>query len=431
MNSSSLYFVHTLVAADPFCELFMYSAFPTSLGIEVRAVPAVLGTSNTTEFEVRVVLTNEGNVLAGAPRRSLLPSINHFGLLHYHITRSLDSHSIAHSKLPSGNRMPNVLAAGKSVSPGYRTTADDFLRTHTLTVTTGAVKIDEVLICEFRLPTTSSLVTSGSQSGWKLDGLGCCFVGICTTDSANGNSYLEICKWSHIQPSSESRGGGVGGTWLDRVVIVYELPWPLPLIIGTDEFTKYSIIFRSLLSLRHSALGLDTLWQTLTRVSRKQRQIRALPWLSHILAVRARMAAWLSTVIQYFTIDVISVRYAEMVKKVSLSTTEFDGIVRAHRAFLDDIVSKCFLESNPRSRRIRSSIDKLSRACMKLSALGKQGIFDDALPNERLSKALRSLEEKFIIGVRDLISLLDDMHLTSSERAHSLSQLLLRLDYNE
>ncbi|EER04591.1 gamma-tubulin complex component, putative [Perkinsus marinus ATCC 50983] len=143
------------------------------------------------------------------------------------------------------------------------------------------------------------------------------------------------------------------------------------------------------------------------------------------------MAAWLSTVIQYFTIDVISVRYAEMVKKVSLSTTEFDGIVRAHRAFLDDIVSKCFLESNPRSRRIRSSIDKLSRACMKLSALGKQGIFDDALPNERLSKALRSLEEKFIIGVRDLISLLDDMHLTSSERAHSLSQLLLRLDYNE
>ncbi|KAF4676048.1 Gamma-tubulin complex component 4 [Perkinsus olseni] len=126
-----------------------------------------------------------------------------------------------------------------------------------------------------------------------------------------------------------------------------------------------------------------------------------------------------------------SMRYAEMVKKVSLSTTDFDGIVRAHRAFLADILSKCFLESNARSRKIRLSIEKLSRACTKLAALGKQGIFDDALPNERLGKAIKSLEDKFVVGVRDLISLLDDMHLTSSERAHSLSQLLLRLDYNE
>ncbi|KAF4688861.1 Spc97 / Spc98 [Perkinsus olseni] len=124
-------------------------------------------------------------------------------------------------------------------------------------------------------------------------------------------------------------------------------------------------------------------------------------------------------------------QYAEMIKKVSLSTTDFDGIVRAHRAFLADILSKCFLESNARSRKIRLSIEKLSRACTKLAALGKQGIFDDALPNERLGKAIKSLEDKFVVGVRDLISLLDDMHLTSSERAHSLSQLLLRLDYNE
>ncbi|KAF4722153.1 Spc97 / Spc98 [Perkinsus olseni] len=367
---------------------FMYSAFPTSLGVEVRAVPTMLGSSKTTEFEVKLVLTSEGN------------------------------------------RLPSVLAGGKSVSPGYRTTADDSFRTHTLSITNDTVKIDEVLICKFRLP-SSSPIMADSRSGWKLDGLGCCFLGICSTDSANGNSYLEICKWSHTQPGSESRNSSHGSSWLDRVVVVYELPWPLPLVIGTDEFTKYSVILRSLLSLRHSALGLDTLWQTLTRLSRRQREAKALPWLTHILAVRSRMAAWLSTVIQYFTIDVISVRYAEMVKKVSLSTTDFDGIVRAHRAFLADILSKCFLESNARSRKIRLSIEKLSRACTKLAALGKQGIFDDALPNERLGKAIKSLEDKFVVGVRDLISLLDDMHLTSSERAHSLSQLLLRLDYNE
>ncbi|KAF4664623.1 Gamma-tubulin complex component 4 [Perkinsus chesapeaki] len=327
-----------------------------------------------------------------------------------------------------GNRLPSTLASGKVVSPGYRTTVDDSSRTHTLVVSTETIKIDEVLVCELRLP-SSTAASPNSQGGWKLDGLGCCFVGVCTTDSSNGNTYLEILKWSHSQP--EARAGPATVSWLDRVVVVYDVPWPLPLVIGAEEFTKYSVIFRALLSLRHSALGLDNLWQTLTSVARKRREPTALPWISQILALRARMASWLSTIIQYFTIDVISVRYAELVKRVSISTTDFDGIVQAHRAFLDDVTSKCFLEPSGRSRKIRSSIDKLSKACMKLSALGKQGIFDDTVPSERLGRALKSLEDKFVVGVRDLISLLDDMHLTSSERAHSLAQLLLRLDYNE
>lgn len=131
---------------------------------------------------------------------------------------------------------------------------------------------------------------------------------------------------------------------IDALSFDFEVKFPLSLVLSRKTITRYQLIFRFLLSLRHLELQLTSMWTE--HKTRTWRQRLASPdmerWKRRVFCLRAQMLQWVQHVLVFATGDVLETNWKKLEDKLGRVGT-VDQLLREHVDYLDSCLKECML----------------------------------------------------------------------------------------
>ncbi|KAF2238435.1 hypothetical protein EV356DRAFT_507566 [Viridothelium virens] len=162
----------------------------------------------------------------------------------------------------------------------------------------------------------------------------------------------------------------------DALVLDYAVPFPLSLVVSRVTLTRYQLLFRYLLSLRHLETLLVNSWTDHTRVlswRRKSGNAKIEMWKRRAWTLRARMLVFVQQLLYYCTAEVIEPNWQSLMARLKpvdeeaeKNTSAFsapsrqvkrtvDELMQDHVDFLATCLQECML-TNSKLLRINSKV---------------------------------------------------------------------------
>ncbi|KAG0228795.1 hypothetical protein BGW42_001992 [Actinomortierella wolfii] len=295
--------------------------------------------------------------------------------------------------------------------------------------------------------------TTGSNDSWNDDGMDIQIPGggsgTALSEAGGGrDSAMEgLIGATNADPSpsipkgaSSSSSSSLMG--IDALTLDYTVTFPLSLVISRKALTKYQLLFRHLLGLKHAEQQLCQTWteHTKNKVWRHlSKEMR--PWRGRVYALRGRMMTFVQQFAYYVFSEVLEPNWRTLVQKLDQVST-VDQVLQIHSDFLDTCLKECML-TNSKLLRIYS---KLILTCIKfanytekftraLSAMEIQ-LDDEAAAKappsqiqliEQAMRRLNEFEDGFLYHIK---LLMEALHFYSATETVQFLCLVVRLDFN-
>ncbi|KAG9300602.1 hypothetical protein G9A89_005202 [Geosiphon pyriformis] len=248
--------------------------------------------------------------------------------------------------------------------------------------------------------------------------------------------------------------GGFGGssskqalTGIEALSLDYTVTFPLSLVISRKALTKYQLLFRHLLHLKHVEQLICNLWTEHSK-SFYWREGAVHPgieaWKNRVFALRQRMIVFTQQFAYYVTNEVLEPQWRNLEANLAKVST-VDQVLQYHTDFLDTCLKECML-TNAKLLRIYSKLvytcvlfanytDKFAKSLISLQALVNPSNTSVSNSNTSLSsaleqhdKTLHKFEDNFLYHIRLLI---DALNFYSATETVQFLCLVVRLDYNQ
>ncbi|KAF9333918.1 hypothetical protein BG006_002986 [Podila minutissima] len=230
---------------------------------------------------------------------------------------------------------------------------------------------------------------------------------------------------------------------IDALTLDYSVKFPLSLVISRKALTKYQLLFRHLLYLKH---GEQVLCHTWTEHAKSPVWKRASPelaqWRGRVYGLRARMLTFVQQFAYYVCSEVLEPNWRELASKLAKVST-VDQVLQIHSDFLDTCLNECML-TNSKLLRIYQKLmstcikftnytDKFTRALLAMETQldPEKAVMAPANQVQLIEQAIRRLnefEDGFIYHLKLLIEALNFYSATESVQ---FLCLVVRLDYNQ
>lgn len=143
-----------------------------------------------------------------------------------------------------------------------------------------------------------------------------------------------------LPPSSDLSG-------YEALVLDYTVTFPLSLIISRKALTKYQLLFRHILKMKHVEDLLCSAWteqkNTLWKTRSSDPQIEQ--WKSKIFSLRNRMLKFVQHFAYYVTNVVLEPNYRRLETQLTTLAT-VDQVLQYHSDFLDTCLKECMLTNS-------------------------------------------------------------------------------------
>ncbi|ORE20229.1 hypothetical protein BCV71DRAFT_89003 [Rhizopus microsporus] len=237
-------------------------------------------------------------------------------------------------------------------------------------------------------------------------------------------------------------------TGYDALTIDYTVTFPLSLVISRKALTKYQLLFRLILSLKHVEDLLCNAWMDEKTALWKTRTVNGEieRWKFRTVSLRHRMLAFVQQFTYYVTNEVLEPNWRRLESNL-MTVSTVDQVLQYHSDFLDTCLKQCMLTTG----RLLQIFEKLIKACIKFTTLAekfnrvlnqleeeqsqdvfgmpKVGLKDTptTIVFENSQRRLGEIEHAFVYHMNLLI---EELHLRTTEETQFLC-LLVRLDYNQ
>ncbi|KAI9486037.1 MAG: gamma-tubulin complex component protein [Benjaminiella poitrasii] len=237
-------------------------------------------------------------------------------------------------------------------------------------------------------------------------------------------------------------------TGYDALVLDYTVTFPLSLIISRKALTKYQLLFRHILNLKHVEELLCGAWMyqkyLLWKTRSSSSQIEQ--WKFRVFSLRNRMLTFVQQIAYYVTNEVLEPNWRRLEANLTNITT-VDQVLQYHSDFLDSCLKECML-TNSKLLRI---FNKLIGSCLAFTAQAEKYndlliVLEEGQAKDRYgvpiaglndtshqlfdssSKALSKIEESFLYHMKLLI---DALNFYSAQETVQFLCLVIQLDYNQ
>ncbi|KAG0044239.1 hypothetical protein BGZ83_010512 [Gryganskiella cystojenkinii] len=262
-----------------------------------------------------------------------------------------------------------------------------------------------------------------------------------TRDPTRSGSVMEgIVSTTSEAPTSTSRGSLSG---MDVLTLDYSVKFPLSLVISRKALTKYQLLFRHLLYLKHGEQVLCTTWiEHVKSPVWKKASPELLAWRGRVYSVRAKMLTFVQQFSYYVCSEVLEPNWRELASNLAKVST-VDQVMQIHSDFLDTCLNQCML-TNSKLLRIYSKLmnqcikfaaytDRFTRALIAMEAQLEEESATLVPPTqvqsiEQAMRRLNEFEQQFVYHLQLLIQALS--FFSATETTQFLC-LIVRLDYNQ
>ncbi|RUS20820.1 Spc98 family-domain-containing protein [Endogone sp. FLAS-F59071] len=253
-----------------------------------------------------------------------------------------------------------------------------------------------------------------------------------------------------VGPGSNERGGTKDVlTGYDALTLDYHVAFPLSLVISRKALTKYQLLFRHLLYLKHvESLLSDTWIDHKNPIWRRSSGIGELDRFKfRVFALRNRMLVFVQQFAYYVTSEVLEPNWRVLETNLTKVST-VDQVLQYHADFLDTCLKECmltnakllriynklmstcvlFTSTTDRFTRMLSSVDSQINGTTSVrngSVNSNSG--SGSLSIEAQERVLHKLEENFLYHMKLLI---DALNYYSAIETVQFLCLVVRLDYN-
>ncbi|KAF8943777.1 hypothetical protein BGZ47_005073 [Haplosporangium gracile] len=255
-----------------------------------------------------------------------------------------------------------------------------------------------------------------------------------------GVSSMDGIMMSTAELPTQSRGPLAG---IDALTLDYSVKFPLSLVISRKALTKYQLLFRHLLYLKHCEQVLCITWTEHAKSCVwKNASPELKQWRGRVYSLRARMLTFVQQFAYYVCSEVLEPNWRDLASKLSKVST-VDQVLQIHSDFLDTCLNECML-TNSKLLRIYSKLmstcikftnytDRFTRALMAMENQLDEETAAKAPSNqvqqiEQAMKRLNEFEDGFIYHIKLLIEALN--FYSATETVQYLC-LVVRLDYNQ
>ncbi|ALC39285.1 Grip75, partial [Drosophila busckii] len=217
---------------------------------------------------------------------------------------------------------------------------------------------------------------------------------------------------------------------LQNLQLKYVCKWPLNLLFSPIVNEGYNKVFRFLLIVKKLQYNLHLVWARHKWASKLKQPVSL-----NIMNFRNHLMFFMDNLQYYIQVDVLESQYSIFMNIIK-SKADFGEIQKGHSVFLANVLSQCFLLTEANELKpdlsqttyqsqypIYGTILEIFNICEKFSNIN---CLEEPAQNDL--KEIEILEEKFNVSIANLIKLLVD--IKSSTSFGTLSQLILRLDYN-
>ncbi|KAG0091455.1 hypothetical protein BGZ92_000657 [Podila epicladia] len=256
--------------------------------------------------------------------------------------------------------------------------------------------------------------------------------------SRTASSMEGIMQSGELPPQGKGILSGIDALTLD-----YSVKFPLSLVISRKALTKYQLLFRHLLYLKH---GEQVLCHTWTEHAKSPVWKRASPelaqWRGRVYGLRARMLTFVQQFAYYVCSEVLEPNWRELASKLAKVST-VDQVLQIHSDFLDTCLNECMLTNSKLLRiyqklmstciRFTNYTDKFTRALLAMETQldPEKAVMAPVNQVQLIEQAIRRLnefEDGFIYHLKLLIEALNFYSATESVQ---FLCLVVRLDYNQ
>ncbi|KAK7515061.1 Spc98 family-domain-containing protein [Phyllosticta citriasiana] len=180
-------------------------------------------------------------------------------------------------------------------------------------------------------------------------------------DAATGSFYTPAVQQSSANTNEKEIIG------FEALVLDYAMPFPLSLVVSRVTLTRYQLLFRYLLSLRHAETVLGNSWVGYSKVrSWKHRSSnpKIEQWKRRAYTLRARMLVFVQQLLYYSTAEVIEPNWQSMMSRLNANAEveetamDIDGesseqvkrtvdeLMQDHVDFLATCLKECMLTNS-------------------------------------------------------------------------------------
>ena len=153
------------------------------------------------------------------------------------------------------------------------------------------------------------------------------------TNAAKGGAAAALASASKIP-------GGLGLVGHDSLTLSYHVSWPLSLVLNFKILSKYQLLYRHLLSIRHTERLLHTCWRDHQSAKGLGEEVGLAYRAS--FALRHRMLHLFHSLAYYIMAEVLEPAWHRLEESLA-SVTTVDQVLKHHAAFLDGCLRACLL----------------------------------------------------------------------------------------
>lgn len=155
--------------------------------------------------------------------------------------------------------------------------------------------------------------------------------------------------------SSISLSSGPELSGNEALILDYTVTFPLSLIISRKALTKYQLLFRHILNMKHVEDLLCDAWLDQKNALWKKRSSNPdiEHWKFRIFSLRNRMLTFVQQFAFYVTNEVLEPNYRTLETNLTTSISTVDQVLQYHSDFLDTCLKECMLTN---SKLLRASI---------------------------------------------------------------------------
>ncbi|KAI7868489.1 Spc98 family-domain-containing protein [Spinellus fusiger] len=238
-------------------------------------------------------------------------------------------------------------------------------------------------------------------------------------------------------------------TGYEALTLDYTVTFPLSLVISRKSLTKYQLLFRHLLFLKHVEESLCGKWmdQKEARWKRRSKIPEIEEWKYRIFSLRTRMLAFVQQFAYYITNEVLEPNWARLENNLTKAST-IDQVLQYHSDFLDECLKECML-TNFKLLKIYNKItgyctyfiknaDQLNDLLILAESQEQVDVFGIPKGGIGAKSALASSLEKSNIAImkteRAFLShmglLIEALNYYSATETVQFLSLVVRIDYN-
>lgn len=160
-------------------------------------------------------------------------------------------------------------------------------------------------------------------------------------DSFERSQSLSSSTMSSVIPTSLDLSG------YEALILDYTVTFPLSLIISRKALTKYQLLFRHILNMKHVEDLLCNAWMEQKNEIWKKRSNNPEieQWKSKIFSLRNRMLTFVQQFAYYVTNEVLEPNYRRLETNLT-SISTVDQVLQFHSDFLDTCLTECMLTNS-------------------------------------------------------------------------------------